>query len=298
MGNMNKIATIIVTYNRLALLKEEVEALRMQTYKDLQMIVVNNGSTDETPQWIEQQEDIISIHQENVGGAGGFFTGIKYAAENGYEYCWIMDDDVICQPTALEELVKAYKAVPNVGFVCSRVIGTDGQPMNTPFADMRPSENGYSDIFDHVADYGMVKVQNATFVSVFFHTDIVREVGLPIKEFFIWGDDTEYTGRISAKHPCYVACRSVVMHKRSLQKNLEFMEETEPKRLDNYFYYFRNNLYIIRNTQGEKAFRKEIREKRLFAIRRFLRGDKMRATVLWRVVKEVKSFLPQICFPS
>ena len=293
---MKSIATIVVTYNRLTLLMEVVEALRLQTYDNHQIIIVNNGSTDETPNWLAQQQDIIAIHQDNVGGAGGFYTGIKYATEHEYDYCWIMDDDVICQPTALQELMLAYSSIPNIGFVCSRVIGTDGQPMNTPFADMRPIANGYSDIYDQVSRHGMVKVKNATFVSVFFSTEIVREVGLPIKEFFIWGDDTEYTERISAQHPCYVACRSVVMHKRSLQKNLDFMNETDSKRLDNYFYYYRNNLYIIRKMKGEKAFRQELKKMRLFAIRRFFRGDRIRAKVLWKAVRAAKSFLPQICF--
>lgn len=295
---MKQTATIIVTYNRLALLKEVIEALRLQTNSDQQLIVVNNGSTDDTPQWLAQQEDIVSVHQDNCGGAGGFFTGIKYAVEHGYQFCWIMDDDVICQPTALEELMKAYAVLPNIGFVCSRVTGVDGQPMNTPFADMRPAENGYSDIYDYVAEYGMVKVKNATFVSVLFSTDIVREFGLPIKEFFIWGDDSEYTGRISAKRPCYVACRSVVVHKRFIQKNLEFMEESDPKRLQNYFYYYRNNLFIIRKTQGEKAFNKALREHRKFAIRRFLKGDKIRAKVLWNAVKEARNFTPSIIYPN
>lgn len=294
---MKSIATIVVTYNRLTLLKEVIEALRIQTCKEQQIIVVNNGSTDDTPKWINQQEDIIAIHQENVGGAGGFFAGIKYASEHGYRYCWIMDDDVICEPTALEELLKAYKVTSDIGFVCSRVIGTNGLPMNTPLADMRPSANGYSDIYDYVSEYRMVKVKNATFVSVFFSTDIVRELGLPIKEFFIWGDDTEYTGRISGKHPCYVACKSVVVHKRSIQKNLEFMEEEDPKRIKNYFYYFRNNLYITRKTQGEKTFRQEMKKLKLFALRRYLKGDKLRAGVLWKVVNSVICFDPAICFP-
>ena len=174
MGNMKAIATIVVTYNRLTLLKEVIETLRAQTCKEQQIIIVNNGSTDDTPKWIDQQEDIIAIHQENVGGAGGFFTGIKYASEHGYKYCWIMDDDVICKPNALQELKIAHLSVRDIGFVCSRVVGTDGSPMNTPLADMRPSANGYSDIYDYVAEYGMVKVKNATFVSVFFRYNFMK----------------------------------------------------------------------------------------------------------------------------
>ena len=77
---------------------EVIDALRKQTYNDYQIVVVNNGSTDGTEKWLSQQRDIITITQENLGGAGGFFAGMKYVAEHGYEYCWIMDDDVLCMP--------------------------------------------------------------------------------------------------------------------------------------------------------------------------------------------------------
>ena len=93
---IKKVGIVVVTYNRYELLKEVIDALRQQTYQDFQIIVVNNGSTDGTSNWLSLQEDIITITQRNVGGAGGFYTGMKFVAENGYEFCWIMDDDVIC----------------------------------------------------------------------------------------------------------------------------------------------------------------------------------------------------------
>ena len=101
---INKVGIVVVTYNRLNLLKEVIEALRLQTYKDFQIVVVNNGSTDETPKWLSDQRDIYTITQENLGGAGGFFTGMKYVVENGFKYCWIMDDDVICDVILLPSL--------------------------------------------------------------------------------------------------------------------------------------------------------------------------------------------------
>ena len=79
---MNKVGIVVVTYNRLSLLKEVIESLRVQSYRDYQIVVVNNGSTDETPLWLEKQKDIITITQDNLGGAGGFHTGMKYVAEH------------------------------------------------------------------------------------------------------------------------------------------------------------------------------------------------------------------------
>ena len=82
----NEVGIVVVTYNRLELLKEVVESLRQQTFRDFQIVVVNNGSTDNTSEWLTNQKDIYTINQENLGGAGGFFTGMKYVAENGFKY--------------------------------------------------------------------------------------------------------------------------------------------------------------------------------------------------------------------
>ncbi len=294
---MDKVGIVVVTYNRLELLKEVIQSLREQTFQNRQIIVINNGSTDNTSEYLSGQSDIITITQENLGGAGGFHTGLKYVAENGFSYCWFMDDDVICRPDALAELIRAFQSKPGIGYVCSKVIGIDGRPMNTPSVDDRPTSNGYADYCDMTHEQ-MIKIKQSTFVSVLVSTATIMEVGLPYKEFFIWGDDTEYTSRISAQYPCYMACRSVVLHKRTLQRNLDFMQERDEKRLHNYFYYFRNNLFIIRKRQGEKSFRNDCRSKQRFAIRRYLCGDKVHASIIWKSVRAARTFHPQVQFPS
>lgn len=236
---MKKVAIIVVTFNRLHMLMEVVDGLRKQSFVDRDIIIVNNGSTDGTLEWLQQQNDIITITQGNYGGAGGFYTGMKYAAENNYEFCWVMDDDVITYPIALEKLLEAYVSKEGIGFVCSRVIGIDGRAMNTPTVDNRGKDGCYPDYCDLIRNH-MIKVSSATFVSVLIPCSIVKEVGLPYKEFFIWGDDTEYTLRISLKYDCYMACESVVVHKRAIQKQLTIEDEKNKKRIKNYFFNIRN----------------------------------------------------------
>ena len=177
---MKRVGIVVVTYNRLALLKEAIDSLRNQTYLNRDIVVVNNGSTDGTLEWLNSQKDLIVITQQNLGGAGGFFTGMKYVAEHDYDYCWIMDDDVVCHSDALQELVSAYNKKPNIGFVCSKVIGINGCPMNTPTVDDRPTSNGDADFTDLIAE-SMIKVKTATFVSVLCSVKTIKEVGLPYK---------------------------------------------------------------------------------------------------------------------
>ena len=74
-----KVYVFIVTYNRLSLLKKTINSLRKQTYPIDNLCVINNGSTDGTYEWLLEQQDLTVIHQENLGGAGGFSRGVQYA---------------------------------------------------------------------------------------------------------------------------------------------------------------------------------------------------------------------------
>jgi len=295
---MKKVGALVVTFNRLKLLKEAIDSLRSQTFNNIQIVVVNNGSTDGTKEWLGTQEDIYSITQENSGGAGGFFTGMKYIAEAGYEYCWLMDDDVECMPTALEELMKALNSDENIGFTCSKVIGINGDPMNVPSVDIRPIKNGYPYWFDRIIDY-MIRVESATFVSVLISTKRIFELGLPYKEFFIWGDDTEYTKRISKRYISYMVCKSEVIHKRELQYSLSFESETNLNRLKNYFFLFRNNLFISQKSYNNRKLFFKITILQCFNILKFIFKNQMyKAKIIFKSLIAGLTFNPVIEYPT
>lgn len=297
-----KIGALVVTYNRCQLLAEVVEALREQTFgresgDTMQIIVVNNGSTDETSQWLAGQSDIVSIEQQNVGGAGGFHTGLRYIAENDYDACWLMDDDVVCRPDALSELVDAWEVVPDAGFLCSKVVGIDGRPMNVPMVDQRQTAENYQDWMQHI-DRMMIKVEASTFVSVLVPTAIICQVGLPYREYFIWGDDSEYTMRITRRYSAYMACRSVVVHKRAIQGNLSFETETNARRIEMFFYYFRNQTHcaLLYRTKAETL--KRIVIVTLIGFRMLLCGKWRKAKVAWKSQLAFLAFRPRVEYPK
>lgn len=290
-----KVGVVVVTYNRIALLKEVIESLRKQTYTNFQIVVVNNGSSDGTADWLVEQKDVITITQENSGGAGGFFTGMKFVAEHAeYDYCWVMDDDVICQPNALYELLKAYQVRDNIGFVCSRVVGIDGCPMNTPVISVKLTANGYMDLYDYVAEWAMVRVDCATFVSVLVGVERIKELGLPYKEYFIWGDDSEYTTRISTLYPSYIACRSVVLHKRAIQKALIFEQEDDEKRLNNYYYKIRNEGYNQMKFERKEKFVYNILKNSILSLKMLLRFKYRHCYIIWKAYFSLLSFRPVV----
>ena len=101
-----KVAAVVVTYNRLELLKKVIDGLRNQTYKLDKIIVVNNASTDGTSQWLSSQGDLEFINQDNLGSSGGQYSGSVFAYQNGYDWIWQMDDDVVADKYCLENLFK------------------------------------------------------------------------------------------------------------------------------------------------------------------------------------------------
>lgn len=240
-----KIAIVVVTYNRMELLKRCIEALRRQHYAWDKLFVINNGSTDGTKAWLDMQGDMEVIHQLNTGGAGGFYSGIKYAVEKSYDYIWVMDDDVIAGDEALEQMMLAVELVPDFSFLCSKVNSADGALINTPNIDKAVSRYNYP-LWGEYAEHGLIRVRNSTFVSVLINARHVQKAGLPIRDFFIWGDDVDFTSRLSGQAPGYMVGKSKVVHLRTNPSFPSLLTEVDKGRIALHFYNIRNNLYISR----------------------------------------------------
>lgn len=252
-----KVATVIVTYNRLNMLKDCLKAVLQQTYQS-EIIIIDNASTDGTKEFFEnlKNERIVYVNTgKNLGGAGGFNKGILEAYLRGANWIWVMDDDVIPQENALEELVKvAQNNNEDISFLASCVLSLDGQAMNTPGIDFS-NENGYPFWFKKL-DQSCVNIEAATFVSIMINAQAVMQCGLPYKDFFIWGDDTEYTKRIRKSFgPAYMVGKSKVVHARANSTNLTIYNEDNENRIFMFSYMVRNTLVYTRAYGGANAFR-------------------------------------------
>lgn len=250
---MEKVVAIVVTYNRKELLQECLDALMNQTYPLNKIIVINNCSTDGTDKLFEEgakyHVDNIELvtTSKNLGGAGGFCEGIKIADTTDCDLIWIMDDDTIAYNDSLEGLIESRRrlrelGVEKVGYLASVVFGPENEPMNVPVLERKATANGYSDWYKYLND-GMVKIKSATFVSIIVEHEAVKELGYPLADYFIWGDDTEYTQRLSSQYGEAFFCgKSRVLHKRFNAKSISIFNENNPDRIGMYFYYFRNSL--------------------------------------------------------
>ncbi len=249
-----RVTAVVVTYNRLTLLKECVAALLQQDYKELNILLVDNNSTDGTKEYVNE---LIAFHadkisalflEKNIGGSGGFHEGMKHAMKNNPDWLWLMDDDTLPERGACSELCKATQIIEGkIGFLSSNVYGMKNECMNTPrMKVIQKGENGYADWNIYLPN-SIVKVNSATFCACFVSAEAVREVGLPIKEYFIWGDDTEYTLRLSRYYgQGWLVGKSRVLHKRENGQSLSIKKENNKNRINVYYYYTRNYLINVR----------------------------------------------------
>lgn len=246
-------AAVVVTYNRCTMLERCIHML-LQQATPCDILVVDNCSTDATAEFAASLNDSRIRYrrlEQNIGGAGGFNTGMRWAVEAGYSFVWLMDDDCLPAPDALQELLTADKILEgDYGFLCSSVLWTDGKEcrMNR----QKISKKCYEYI--EKMRNALICVEQATFVSLFLQRKTILQAGLPLKEFFIWGDDIEYTRRLSVRMglPCFLAGKSIVTHAMKLNSGSDISTDI-PERLPRYKLAYRNENYLYRK-EGLKGW--------------------------------------------
>jgi GT2 family glycosyltransferase len=238
------VVAVIVAYNRKDLLVEALAALRAQTLQPTAVVVIDNHSDDgsaETAREAWPEIDVVRLAR-NTGGAGGFATGIAVAiARHEPDWVWVMDDDTIPTPTALEELLKAADR-PGVVLAGSRVVWTDGldHPMNTPRRKPFVSRQEATD----ATELGVLPVRSSSFVSMLVSAARVREAGLPIADYFIWNDDFEFSTRMLRRGRGLYVPSSVVVHKTTARA------DTDADPGARFFFEVRNKIWLMVFSHG------------------------------------------------
>jgi len=135
------VSVVMSAYNAAPFIRAAVDSVLAQTFRDLELVVVDDGSTDETPQILSEIDDprLVLLRQDNAGHASGLNTGLEAARG---EFITFLDADDLCDPTRVEKQLAALKANPNIHGVGTWevVVDQDGNPLAYPTQPCEPEQ--------------------------------------------------------------------------------------------------------------------------------------------------------------
>lgn len=251
---MERVTAITVTYNRTDTLKRCIMALQGQSRIVDDIIIVDNNSNSEEKQRLKKMvEGYNNIHilwnQENLGGAGGFEAGMAEARKNYPSDCyWLMDDDAYPRKDCLKYLLSAFQEIPEAGFVAPLIYGIDlgeyqlyhHKYLSKLILKNIPIAENYEDVEE------ITQIDANAFVGPLISKKAVDKVGIADGSLFIYGDDTEYTFRISRQMRGYLIKKAVIDHQDPPQS----VNCLDPKAWWKQYYCDRNQYFMIREFQG------------------------------------------------
>ena len=242
---MNNIAVVICNYNKKAFVLECIESVFQSNYKNFDLIVVDNASTDGSVKAIrERYADRLTllVNDENTGGSGGFNRGMLYAIKNKhYRYVHLLDDDVSVDKDAIGELYRFMEEHPEAGVCGSLVckasskeyIQEYGSNIDLEYISVTHLHAGKK---VDTALPGHVICDYVAACSAMFRADILREIGVIDKDYFIYWDDLALCWEIRDHgHKVYACEKSIVWHHGSYGARTAFSR----------YYSFRNKIHVF-----------------------------------------------------
>lgn len=228
---MPKVSVVIPTYNYAQYIKEAIDSVLAQTHKDCKIIVIDDGSTDDTRGVVSQcGPDVKYIYQKNQGLSAARNTGIRNS--NG-EYIAILDSDDIWLPSKLEKQIKLFEAKSRLGLVYSDGL-VFGEQLAWDDLSFGGNMNFYRGrIFDKLLLGNFVPCP-----SVVIKRSCFDKVGLFDINLVGGCEDWDMWLRISSHYEVDYLDELLVKHRKhrgSMETKTEMMEENALKVLDKIF---------------------------------------------------------------
>ena len=274
--DIEKVVLVTVTYNSSSYLERLLCAAERSDYPLYGIVVADNASSPEHAVKIKELADRCDkVHcirlPGNTGGAGGFEAGFRYVLEYIPEadWIWVMDDDAFPREDTLGKLL-AHRNIPGLGALTPLIFGNELRKYQI-YHHKRVSRYLDTDIAVAGSERELteecVPIEANAFVGPLIKMSVVRDIGVPDGSLFIYGDDTEYTYRLSRKYGLWLVTDAVIDHR-------DVFTGTGARRPAEYwkdYYNFRNRFLLIRK------YRKNRREGAigtLKVLRRLLSGLK------------------------
>lgn len=279
-----RFGVILVTYNRLNCLITALSKYDQQTKLPAYILVVDNASTDGTREYLAKWKSFASDYEkivvtlpENTGGSGGFSRGIEEGSKLDCDFLFLADDDAYAESDMLENLEKGYQAIENkekVSAICTSVVNCGVYEFSLR-CFMKKGILRTKLIFSNNEHYKKERFQVdvLTFAGAAIKKSAAQKIGIPLKEYFIYFDDCEYSLRLINEGPIYTIPSSIMHHDVGQVKNylstwkgyydtrnwIDMIHRHFPKR---YYYFAVVEKYLKQCSVLAAIFRNRSREHR------------------------------------
>lgn len=218
-----KIGVALTTFNRIDYLKKALRSYAMLSTKPDELIIVNNGSTDGTREFLDfwklQNEGFKKtvIHSEtNKGGSGGFFQGLSYAKDQELDWVLVSDDDAYPDEKMLENM-ESYiikNDTKNISAICAAVIYKQNDITSPHIIRQKKGLLKIRTIRVGAEEYNksFFSIDTITFVGALIKINAIRDTGLPEKDYFIYHDDSEYALQLKKVGGFVCVPRATIFH--------------------------------------------------------------------------------------
>ena len=224
---MKRVGAVICNFNKKEDVLNCIQSVLESKYTDYDLYVVDNASSDGSAEAIREKygsQVTVLVNAENLGGSGGFNTGLRKALEKGYEYLYCLDNDVLVDENAMGELVEFLDTHPDSGMAGSRVYHMEnpgviqqfGQIVDFKYYCTEAKFLGKTDA-DGIPD---VEYSDAVAAcSLMVRKSLIDEIGLMPEDNFLYWDDTEwgYCCNLAGYKVASVGS-SVVLHRMGAKK--------------------------------------------------------------------------------
>ena len=215
-----------------------LETLTRQTSLPLHVVVVDNGSTDESVARLQAWMDLhhaepvtfLLLRSEgNLGFARGANLGIRWALQHDADFVWLLNNDTECPPDTLAKLLRTAQASSSTGAVGTVLFYHSNPTQVQAWGGGRVSRwTGTTTHFLKPSALGSDAY--LTFASVLIRASVFQDVGLLYDAYFMYYDDSDFCLRLSkTRWKLAVAADTAVLHKESASSEGPrdpFMERT------------------------------------------------------------------------
>ncbi len=192
--NQPLVSIITLNMNGRKYLEVCLPSIRKQSYPNIETIVVDNGSTDDSADFISKNFPEVKLikNSKNLGFGGGNNIGIKTARGN---YIFILNNDTELDINCVAELYKGINKSPKVGMCATKILSYFDRQMidnighllyydglNRGKGRLEPDKGQYNKIAEAFYPSGC---------AAFYRKEAIDEAGPFDEDFFLYGDDTE-----------------------------------------------------------------------------------------------------------